>query len=70
MVGHGAVQPCCFPLMYHMCVHFEGNQEAPAVQAPGTGSEENVSAGSCQPSTEIKGECGLITVDIFLLQFA
>uniref|UniRef100_A0A3P9HDJ2 GOLD domain-containing protein n=1 Tax=Oryzias latipes TaxID=8090 RepID=A0A3P9HDJ2_ORYLA len=34
----------------------EGNQEAPAVQAPGTGSEENVSAGSCQPSTEIKAQ--------------
>lgn len=60
MVAHGAVQPCCFSLMYHMCVHFEGNQEAPVVPAPGAGSEANVSEKDCQPSAEMKGECGLI----------
>lgn len=38
-----------------MRVHFEGNEEAPAEVALKEGGEEN-SAGSCQLSSEIKGE--------------
>ncbi|XP_051252298.1 protein TMED8 [Dicentrarchus labrax] len=36
--------------------HAEGNQEAPAEPATGEGSEENNSAGSCQPSAEMKAQ--------------
>lgn len=39
-----------------MCVHFEGNNEAPAEPALREGGEENNSAGSCQLSAEMKGE--------------
>lgn len=37
-------------------MHFEGNEEAPAELALGEGGKENNSAGSCQLSTEMKGE--------------
>lgn len=40
----------------YVCVHFEGNQEVPVEPALGEGAEENNSAGSCQLSTEMKGE--------------
>lgn len=39
-----------------VCVHFEGNQEAPAELALREGGEENNSAGNCQLSAEMKGE--------------
>lgn len=39
-----------------MCVHMEGNEEAPAELPLGEGGEENNSAGSCQLSAEMKGE--------------
>lgn len=35
---------------------FKGNEEAPAELALGEGGKENNSAGSCQLSSEIKGE--------------
>ncbi len=51
-----------------VCVHFEGNQEAPAEPALGEGGEENNSAaGSCQLSTDIKGECAITTAALFYL---
>lgn len=37
-------------------MHFKGNEEAPAEPAPGEAGQENNSAGSCQPSAEMKGE--------------
>lgn len=43
-------------IMCLMFVHFEGNEESPAELALGEGGEENNSAGSCQLSTEMKGE--------------
>ncbi|CAI5696673.1 protein TMED8 isoform X3 [Oreochromis niloticus] len=39
-----------------MCVHIEGNEEAPAELALGEGGEENSSAGSCQLSAEMKAQ--------------
>ncbi|XP_029901081.1 protein TMED8 [Myripristis murdjan] len=36
--------------------HDKGNEEAPAEQALGEGAEENSTAGSCQPSGEIKAQ--------------
>lgn len=39
-----------------MCMHFEGNEEAPAELALKGGGEENNSSGSCQLSSEMKGE--------------
>lgn len=50
-------------------MYFEGNQEAPVEPALGEGGEENNSAGSCQLSTEMKGEgpaeCAVMTTALF-----
>lgn len=53
-----------------VCVYFEGKQEAPAEPPLGEGGEENNSAGSCQLSSEMKGEepagCAVMTAALFL----
>lgn len=49
-----------------MYVHFEGNEEAPAEVALKEGGEENNSAGSCQLSSEMKGE-NLLSATSWLL---
>ena len=53
---HRVVKSNFFPVMYHMCVHFEGNEEVPAELVLGEGGKEDNSAGSCQLSSEMKGE--------------
>lgn len=45
---------------------FKGNEEAPAEPALGEGGEENNSAGSCQLSSEIKGE-DLLSMPLWLV---